>query len=111
MAVTVLKASFSKAPLREMLHRDYKNFEQDKFKQELKNIIQNESVECYCEFEKVFVDILNKWARPFKKNFLRAIYAPCMTKRLRKAITKRSELKSMYLKIQTQDSIKAYKKQ
>ena len=111
MAVTVLKASFSKAPLREMLHRDYKNFEQDKFKHELKNIIQNESVECYCEFEKVFVDILNKWACPFKKNFLRAIYAPCMTKRLRKAITKRSELKSMYLKIQTQDSIKAYKKQ
>ena len=60
MAVTVLKASFSKAPLREMLHRDYKNFEQDKFKHELKNIIQNQSVECYYEFEKVFVDILNK---------------------------------------------------
>ena len=53
MAVTVLKASFSKAPPKEMLHRDYKNFEQDKFKHELKNIIQNESVECYCEFEKV----------------------------------------------------------
>ena len=65
MAVTVLKASFSKAsPV--MPHRDYKNFEQDKFKHELKNIIQNESVECYCEFEKVFVDILYKWAHPFK---------------------------------------------
>ena len=60
MAVTVLKASFTKTLLKEMLHRDYKNFEQDKFKHELKNIIQNESVECYCEFEKVFVDILNK---------------------------------------------------
>ena len=94
-----------------MLHRDYKNFEQDKFKHELKNIIQNESVEYYHEFEKVFVHILNKWARPFKKNFQRAIYAPCMTKRLRKAMAKRSELKSLYLKIQTEDSIKAYKKQ
>ena len=60
MDTTVLKAFFSKAPLKEMLHRDYKNFEQDKFKLELKNIIQNQSVECYCEFEKVFVDILNK---------------------------------------------------
>ena len=110
MAVTALKASFSKAPLREMLHRDFKNFEQDKFKHELKNIIRNESVEFCCEFEKVFLDILNKWARPFKKNFLRAIYDPCMTKRLKKAITKRSELKSVYLKIQIQDSIKAYKK-
>ena len=66
MAVTVLKASFSKAPPKELLHRNYKNFEQDKFKHELKNVIQNESVECYCEFEKVFVDILYKWAHPFK---------------------------------------------
>ena len=68
MAVTVLKASFSKAPPKELLHRNYKNFEQDKFKHELKNVIQNESVECYCEFEKVFVDILNKWAPSLKGN-------------------------------------------
>ena len=53
MAVTVLKESFSKASSREMLHRDYKNFDQDKFKHELKNIIQKESVECYYEFGKI----------------------------------------------------------
>ena len=47
----------------------------------------------------------------FKRKFLRAIYAPCMTKRLRKAIMKRSELKSRYLKIQMLDSIKSYKMQ
>ena len=62
MAVTVLKASFSKAPPKEMLHRGYKNFEQDKFKYELKSRIQNESIECYSEFEKVFADILNEHA-------------------------------------------------
>ena len=60
MAVTVLKTSFRKAPPKEMLHKDYKNSEQDKFKHELKNIIQNESAEYYCEFEKFFVDIVNK---------------------------------------------------
>ena len=60
MAVTVLKTSFSKAPPKEMLHRDYRNFRKDKFKHELKNKIQNESVECYCEFEKVFVDMISK---------------------------------------------------
>ena len=59
MTVTTQKTSFSKAPPKEMLNRDYKNTEQDKFKHELKNIIQYESVECYCEFEKFFVDILN----------------------------------------------------
>ena len=111
MTVTVLRASFSEAPPKEILQRDYKNFEQDKFKHELKKIIQNESVECYCEFEKFFVNIPNKWARPFKRKFLRAIYGPWMTKRLRKAIMKRPGLISMYLNTQTQDSIKSYKKQ
>ena len=32
MAATVLKISLSKASQKEMLHRDYKNAEQDKFK-------------------------------------------------------------------------------
>ena len=47
MDVTALKGSFSKAHPKEMLHRDYKNFEQDKLKHEFKNRIQNESIECY----------------------------------------------------------------
>ena len=55
-----LEASLSEAPPEEMLHRDRKNFKQDQFKYELKTIIQNESVKCYCELEKVFDDILNK---------------------------------------------------
>ena len=48
---------------------------------------------------------------PFKKKFLRANHSLYMTKRLRKAIMKRSKLKSMYLKTQTQASFKSYKKQ
>ena len=55
------------------------------------------------------MDILNEHAL-FKKKFLRANCAPYMTKRLRKAIMKRSELKSKYLNIQTQESCKSYKK-
>ena len=50
IAGAVLKACFSKGPPKEMLHRDYKNFEQDKFKYELKNRIKNEPIECYSEF-------------------------------------------------------------
>ena len=92
-----------------MFHIEHKKFEQDQFKYELKNIIQNESVKCYCEFEKVFHYIVNKWTCPFKRKFLRAIYALCMTKRLRKAIMKRSELKSLY-NVHKQRSIKSYKK-
>ena len=54
--------------------------------------IQNESIEYYSDFEKVFMDIETEHA-PFKKKF-------SVTKRLRKSIVKRSELKSKYLKIQ-----------
>ena len=50
------------------------------------------------------VDILNEYA-PFKKKLLRANHAPYKTKRLRKAIMKRSKLKSKYLKIQTQNHL------
>ena len=76
----------------------------------MKITIKNEAIECYSEFEEVFVDILNEHT-PFKKKFLRVNYAPYMTKRLRKAIVKRSELKSKYLKFKTQESFKSYKKQ
>ena len=44
----------------EMLHLDYKIFEQHKFKHKLEKTIQNESVKCYYELEKAFMDILNK---------------------------------------------------
>ena len=78
ITVNNLKASFSKAPPKEMLQKQwlqknndyfngYKNFEQDKFKYELKNRVQNESIECYSEFEKVFVDILNEHV-PLKRS-------------------------------------------
>ena len=53
-----------------MFYRGYKKTKQDKFKCELKNITQNESIECYSEFEKVFVDILNDHG-PFRKEILK----------------------------------------
>ena len=67
--------------------------------------IQNELIECYSEFEKVFLDILHKHV-PFKKKFLKANYVPYETK---ETIVKRSELKSKYLKFQTRDSFKSSK--
>ena len=60
MVVTVLKTSFSKAPPEEIFYRNYKNFERDKFKYELKKKIQNVSIKSYSEFEKVFADILKE---------------------------------------------------
>ena len=46
-----------------------------------------------------------------KKKFVRGNEVPYMTKRLRKAIMKRSELKSKYLKNKNYQNMKIYKKQ
>ena len=48
---------------------------------------------------------------PIKKKLLRANHVPYMTKALRKAIMKRSELESKYVKNKTNENLKSYKKQ
>ena len=51
----------------------------------------------YNEFEKAFLTVLNKQA-PLKTKFIRHNNNPFMTKELRKAIMKRSQLKNSYNK-------------
>ena len=51
--------------------------------------------------------MLNKHA-PMRKKFF---HAPYITKTLRKAIMRRSELETKYLKTKTQTDLKLYKKQ
>ena len=53
---------------------------------------------------------LNQHA-PLKKKVLRANNAPYITKKLRKAIMKRSQLEKIYLKNLTDKTLKLYKKQ
>ena len=48
---------------------------------------------------------------PLKTKILRANNAPYITKKLRKAIMKRSQLENIYCKTLTEKSLKAYKKQ
>ena len=51
----------------------------------------------------------NKYV-PLKKKLLRANHAPHITKTLRKAIMRRSQLETKYLKTKTQTDLKLYKK-
>ena len=48
---------------------------------------------------------------PLKKKILRANNVPYITKKLRKAIMKRSQLENIDSKTSTEKSLKAYKKQ
>ena len=98
MIITVLKSSFIKLKVREMYYRDYKNFTTNSLGEE------------FHSFEDTFIKNPNRHA-PIKKKLVRANEVSYMTKALRKAIMKRSELKSKYLKNKSCNNINIYKKQ
>ena len=110
MAVTVLKSTFAKAEPREITYRNYRNFDQEKFKEQLKRILYEKNINEYRDFENIFLEILEKHA-PIKKKFIRANHAPYMTKVLRKAMMKRSELETKFYRSKTLSDKIAYKKQ
>ena len=66
MIVTVLKITFPKAKPKVLTYRDYSNFLEDKFRNDLRVNLQNVKVKDYESFEKVFLDVLNNHA-PHKK--------------------------------------------
>ena len=92
MVVSVLKHTFRRYAPKELVYRDYKNFDRVIFKKELDEKL-NQQINEYKHFEQIFLETLNVHA-PIKKKLLRANHVPYMTKALRKAIMKRSELKS-----------------
>ena len=66
-------------------------------------------IDKYETFEEKFLKVLNKHA-PSKKKFIRANHAPYMTKNLRKAIMKRSQLENRYIRNSTVGNMNKYKK-
>ena len=105
---TILKASFKKALPKEQFNRDFKHFNDENFKNELHTKLGGLVKDCDL-FEKTFLELLDEHA-PVKIKFLRAFYALYMTKAIRKAIMKRSELKSKYYENQTAHDFEFYKK-
>ena len=96
MVITVMKMSFKKHSPIERHYRDYKYFDRSKFKNNLNEKL-SEGISNYESFETTFIEVLNKHA-PLRKKLLRANHAPYITKTLRKAIMRRSQLETKYLK-------------
>ena len=109
MSITVLKTKFEKSKPIEVNYRDYKKFDDNLFKTDLKAALTS-GCETYHEFENIFLRTLNLHA-PFKKKFIRANHAPYMTKSLRKAIMRRSQLLTKYHKSKDESDHCIYKKQ
>ena len=58
-----------------MMYRDYKNFNQEIFSQELRSSLSSGTVHDYTSFEKNFLGVLNKHAT-LKKKVLPGNHAP-----------------------------------
>ena len=94
MIVTSLKLTFSKNKPIERVYRDMKKFNRESFRNELTTELSKLDSE-YESFEDTFMSVLNKHA-PLKKKLLRGNEKPYVTKAMRKAIMKRSELATKY---------------
>ena len=88
-----MKMPFKKHSIIERHYRDYKYFDRTKFKN---NLNEKLCKGVYESFETTFIEVLNKHA-PLRKKLLRANHAPYITKTLRKAIIRRSQLETKYL--------------
>ena len=110
LVVTVMKTTFPKMKPRIIYYRDYKKFNLQEFRRELRNELRKTLILGYAHFEQIFLQVLEKHA-PVKQRVVRANDKPFMTKVLRKAIMRRSFLKNKYHKIRSEESQKAFKKQ
>ena len=97
LVLFVFKTTFSKTGPKEMMYRDYKNFDQDIFSQDVRTSSSSETVHEHTSFERNFLRVLNKHV-PLKRKVLRANHAPYVTKAFRKAIMKKSYLEKLYFK-------------
>ena len=99
MNLTVLKMFFTKQKHETIFYRNYKKFDNLKFKEALNRELMKHDLNNidYEDFHEIVLSILNAHA-PLKKKHLRANHASFVTKEFRKAVMKRARLRNVYLK-------------
>ena len=108
LTITEFKTSFHKRGPKIIKYRDYKNFENNKFRSEILKC--NFDYTDLRTFKEAVFNIFNKNAL-IKKKYVRANEAPFMTKELYKAIMKRSRLRNKFLKDRTENNQNNFKLQ
>ena len=106
MVIIVMEMSFKRHSLIERHYRDYKYFDQTRFKNNLNEKLSD--ISNYESFETAFIELLNKHV-PLKKKFLKTNYAPYFAKTLRKTLVRKSQRETNCLKTKTQTDLKLYK--
>ena len=106
---TMLRTTFDKRPPKKIKYRNFSKFDNSLFLSDLGQALDYNTND-YTVFNNVFSTILDKHA-PLKTKFLRGNNQPHVTKELRKAIMKRSQLKTIANKTKSPTDMAGYKKQ
>ena len=101
LTITEFKTSFQKREPKIIKYRDYKTFDNNKFRSEI--LKRNFNCTDLRTFKEPVFNIFNKYA-PIKRKYVRVNEAPFMTKELHKAIMKRSRLGNKFLKDRTENN-------
>ena len=110
LVYTVMKNTYIKLPSKKLIYRCYKNFNNELFLRDLNYSLSFIQPGIYDNFETIFEQILNHHA-PIKERLIRGNNKPHITKRLRKAIMKRSQLKHLAIKSGCPEDMNRFKKQ
>ena len=112
MIVSVLKMYIKKREPIKIKYRNYKDFDNNLFREELVNGLQNidKTIMKYDDFKKCFMNVLESHA-PLKSKTIRGNNAPFMNKTLSKAFMHRSRLKNKFNKEPCAINKDLYKKQ
>ncbi len=111
MVITVLKKYIKKKDPITINYRNYKNFNEEEFRNDLVRELEilEENMN-YDDFKGIFMKVLNLHA-PSKRKIIRGNNAPFMNKILSKAFMQRSKLKNNYNRNPTESNKGFYKKQ
>ena len=108
MILTSFKCSYDKMVPKQIMYRDYRKFNEGVFRGELGEATQESNN--WSDFESMYLKVLDKHA-PIKQKTVRANHAPYVTKEIRKAIMKRTQLANKKNKTNTIEDIRNFKKQ
>ena len=110
LILTFAKSGSFKSRPREKIYRSYRSFNIETFKKTLSDKLSRLESNSYNKFEKDILTVLNKQA-PLKTKFIRHNSNPFMSKELRKAIIKGSQLNNRCNKNHNYENWYLYKKQ
>ena len=96
MVVSIFKTSFKKQKPKIVTYRDYKCFDNEKFRESL-IIYLSTGKNIYDAFENLVLQTLDKMA-PIKQKHIRGNQSPFMNKDIHKTIMTRTRLRNRFLK-------------